>query len=144
MLTINKDKEYESFRDFANDLISEGNLNQVGLGRLAKKLESTGELKAETISKLKNELCQSVQKSLDEENIDPTLFFFSLDTDLGLVKIDELQDLTSSKIKGFIDRAKKKLQETNIITSYNPELMGEGSDPEELYKRNQVLKLIRT
>ena len=93
-------------REFANDLISEGNMNQVGLGRLAKKLEFAEDLKAETINKLKTELRNSVRNSLDDENIDPTLFFFTLETDTGLMKIDDMQDLTSAKIKGFTEKAR--------------------------------------
>jgi hypothetical protein len=31
-----------------------------------------------------------VEDSLDEENIDPTLFFLTLENDKGLVTIDEL------------------------------------------------------
>jgi hypothetical protein len=46
MLTINKDKAYASIGEFATDLISEENMNQVGLGRLAKKLVFTEDLNA--------------------------------------------------------------------------------------------------
>jgi hypothetical protein len=51
----------------------------------------------------------SIETSLEEENIDPTLFYFTLETDQGLVKIDEMQELTAAKIKTFIDRAKRRL-----------------------------------
>lgn len=42
---------------------------------------------------LKEELDSVINKSLEEENIDKTLFFFTLDEDKGLIEIDDLKNL---------------------------------------------------
>lgn len=81
MMTIASDTEFESLGSFAKALISEKNMMQLGLGRLAKKMQSLDDQKGEIINKLKEELIESVQHSLDEENIDPTLFYFTLESD---------------------------------------------------------------
>lgn len=48
-------------------------------------MEILEEPRAEVIGKLKAEFVDVVSKSLEEENIDPTLFYFTLETDAGLV-----------------------------------------------------------
>ena len=69
-------------------------MSQLGLGRLAKKLDTTEDNKIEKQNKLRKELEITIKSTLDSENIDPTLFFFTLDSDKGLVDIEEMRELT--------------------------------------------------
>jgi len=69
-------------------------MSQLGLGRLAKKLDTTEDNKIEKQNKLRKELEITIKSTLDSENIDPTLFFFTLDSDKGLVDIEEMRELS--------------------------------------------------
>lgn len=89
-MTLNDEMEFETFSHFAKVLISEENQNQLGLGRLAKMMDTTEEHSAEVISKLKHDLLDTVNRSMEAENIDETLFYFTLESDVGIVRIEEL------------------------------------------------------
>lgn len=49
MMTLNDNIKFETFKHFLKTLVSEDNMNQLGLGRLARKLEIMEEDPAEVI-----------------------------------------------------------------------------------------------
>ena len=61
---------------------------------MARKLEIMEEDPSEVIRKVKEEFVDEVSKTLGQENIDETLFFFTLTSDPALLSVEELIDLT--------------------------------------------------
>jgi hypothetical protein len=110
MLTLVKDKQTVG----VFDLVGDENMHSLGLGRLMTKLSSTKEREGR-IDETRNEMMVSVDRTIEEENIDPTLFFFSLDTDECIVSIDELTDITTDRINEFIIRARERLNKPFLI-----------------------------
>lgn len=71
-------------------------MHHLGLGRIIARVtdKTQHSKKIDTDS----ELAEVIEKSLNEENIDDTLFYFALDSDSGLVNMEELEKLNKESL----------------------------------------------
>ena len=88
---------YEDKKKLTLDfLFSFQNMHHLGLGRIiARVTDKTMHSKSEDTHL---ELKEVIEKSLNEENIDNTLFYFALDSDTGLVNIEQMEKLTKESL----------------------------------------------
>lgn len=129
-------------KEFLKFLYSDENILSLGLGRMVNRWKNQKIRNSDDNDfKLKEDLDEIIKRSLKEENIDETLFYFTLDNDQGILDIEELRDISKEKVDSLIERAKQNLQQTMVKVNDNNEA---NVDQDMVERRRQILRLIKT
>lgn len=92
-------------------LFQNENMHSLGLGRVINQLDKSKQSIGHQRNELQKHLYEYVHNSMDSENIDSTFYYFALDSDEGILKINEFAKITQETLNFHISNAKLKLEQ---------------------------------